>query len=188
MSDYFEVRAWHSIVPLGRWDESDRTSPWSLSKAEQCAREHACERGVWRVDVVWLFSRDTAWITMAHIGPLGCWRARRAAASAAKAESIGPAAGEQNRQRAVEWLRAMRIMRGSLTVVVALSAAIGIRDALDGSLLVFWPMACIVALTALMCRLTRTIRQLRSLARPRPDYAAIARMEREIFGEEGSDA
>ena len=42
---------------------------------------------------------------------------------------------------------------------------------------------CVAVLAVAVCVQTRTIRRREYLDRPRPDYAAIARMEREIYGE-----
>lgn len=77
----YEVRSWHTTVPpLDDWDTRESISPWTLSEAVARAREVACERGVWRVEVIeFVRGLDGAWYTRLRIGPLGCLRARQQA-------------------------------------------------------------------------------------------------------------
>lgn len=78
MTARYEVRSWHSIIPFDDWDERESVTPWTQSEAAARAREVACERGVWRVEVIeFVRGLSGAWYTKLRIGPLGCLRARR---------------------------------------------------------------------------------------------------------------
>lgn len=64
-----------------------------------------------------------------------------------------------------------------------LNAGILALNLLAGNAIAIMNAVCVAALLVAVCFQTRTIRLREKLERPRPDYAAIARMERRIYGE-----
>lgn len=77
------------------------------------------------------------------------------------------------------YLRTLRVFlcAGILINVVGL-----VLDVLAGSIFAVAPLVMIPALIACVVLTTRVIRRQRAAIRPRPDYAVIARMEREVWG------
>ena len=80
-------------------------------------------------------------------------------------------------------IRRMRRARALNVGVLAIEAAIFGIEFATGSPFAILPLAWIVVFIAVICWQTRVIRRREYECRPRPDYAAIARMEREIYGE-----
>lgn len=80
-------------------------------------------------------------------------------------------------------IRGMRRARALNVGVLAIEAAIFGFDLAIGSLFMILPLAWIVVFIAVICWQTRVIRRREYECRPRPDYAAIARLEREVYGE-----
>ena len=85
-------------------------------------------------------------------------------------------------------IRTVRRARAFNVGVLALEAAIFGFELATGSLFMLLPLAWIAVFIAVICWQTRVIRRLEHEARPRPDYGAIARMEREIYGEASEEA
>jgi hypothetical protein len=79
--------------------------------------------------------------------------------------------------------RRLRASRTAAAVALAGDIAVGVFDAFVAPVLVFIPVASAVCLALVMRYQTVVIRRAERVNRPRPDYAAIARMEREIYGE-----
>ena len=85
-------------------------------------------------------------------------------------------------------IRTVRRARAFNVGVLALEVAIFGFELANGSLFMIVPLAWIMVFIAVICWQTRVIRRLEHEARPRPDYAAIARMEREVYGEASEEA
>jgi hypothetical protein len=77
----------------------------------------------------------------------------------------------------------LRVMRAAAAVMLVVNVAFGVAGALAGRVDAVFNAGVVVFLALVMCFQTFAIRRQRRLDRPRPDYDAIARMEREIFGE-----
>ena len=78
-------------------------------------------------------------------------------------------------------LRRVRVLQ---IAAIIINIAVLAFDLVRGSfLLALVPIACIIALTVAVRVQSGTIKRREWLDRPRPDYAAIARMEREVYGE-----
>ena len=81
------------------------------------------------------------------------------------------------------YLRFLRAYRIVLLVLLAVNVAFGILNAVAGRHFALVSFAAAALLVAGIAFQARTIRRRAEQLRPRPDYAAIARMEREIWGE-----
>ena len=79
----------------------------------------------------------------------------------------------------VKTLRMLRVVDGVLLIV---NAAFAVVLAFAGHFAVS-NVAAVALLVLVMCSQTFVIRRQRRLGRACPDYAAIARMEREVYGE-----
>jgi hypothetical protein len=81
--------------------------------------------------------------------------------------------------------RAKALRRARYGQVAALTANVGTLafNLVVSPWVALVPLACIIALALAIWMTTRTIRRREYLDRPRPDYAAIAAMEREVYGE-----
>lgn len=84
--------------------------------------------------------------------------------------------------------RLMRRARALNVGVLAIEAALFGFELATGSPFMILPLAWIAVFIVIICRQTKKIRRLEYEARPRPDYAAIARMEREVYGEASEEA
>ena len=79
--------------------------------------------------------------------------------------------------------KAMRYARAFNVAAIVMNVAIFALDLLSGRhALAFMPFVCIAALSVCVRMQTKSIRRREELDRPRPDYASIARMEREVWG------
>ena len=76
-----------------------------------------------------------------------------------------------------------RWIRRVLAVVLVYNLGIGIYDFTMGHLFGLISFACVLGLAAAMTYQTKVIHRVERANRPRPDYSAIARMEREVYGE-----
>jgi len=80
-------------------------------------------------------------------------------------------------------MRSLRAWRVFLYAAILINLAALILDALAGSVFVVAPVIMITALAVTIRVQTRNRRRREELDRPRPDYSAIAAMEREVYGE-----
>jgi hypothetical protein len=76
-----------------------------------------------------------------------------------------------------------RWWRRFLAVILAWNLGTGIYDLAMGRVFGLISFACVLGLTATMAWQTKTIHRVERANRPRPDYGAIAAMEREVYGE-----
>lgn len=80
-------------------------------------------------------------------------------------------------------VRAVRSWRIFNVVTLAFNLLLLTLNAVSGNILAVVNAAAVAILVAAVYVNTRTIHRIQERDRPRPDYAAIARMERDIYGE-----
>lgn len=83
----------------------------------------------------------------------------------------------------VRGITVTRWIRRALAVILAWNLGMGSYDLARGYLFGLVSFACVLGLVAAMTYQTKVIRRVERANRPRPDYSAIAAMEREIYGE-----
>jgi hypothetical protein len=76
-----------------------------------------------------------------------------------------------------------RVMRAVLALALVWNLALGVFDLSRGHVFGLISLVMVAAVTATMVFQTRVIRRIERQNRPRPDYSAIAAMEREVYGE-----
>lgn len=80
-------------------------------------------------------------------------------------------------------LRFLRAWRIYVVAALVFNAGMLVVDAVTGNPIVVLPIICVTFLVGALVLMTRVIRRRAEQLRPRPDYAAIARMERDVYGE-----
>lgn len=80
-------------------------------------------------------------------------------------------------------LRFLRAWRIYVVAALVFNAGMLVVDAVTGNPIVVLPIICVTFLAGALVLMTRVIGRRAEQLRPRPDYAAIARMERDVYGE-----
>lgn len=80
-------------------------------------------------------------------------------------------------------LRFLRAWRIYVVAALVFNAGMLVVDAVTGNPIVVLPIICVTFLVGALVLMTRVIGRRAEQLRPRPDYAAIARMERDVYGE-----
>lgn len=81
------------------------------------------------------------------------------------------------------YAKPIRILRPILGVLLLGNLLIGILDATHGLAIAFLPFVCALFLGCVIAFQTKVIHRIEARNKPRADYALIARMEREVYGE-----